>query len=72
MSKKAEIKARRKRAEQIRKTLPRVLGGLAILLIIGMAAFLVWPKGPARPNANGTFAGDPNAPVKVQVFSDYQ
>lgn len=72
MSKKAEVKARRKRAEQTRKTLPRVLGGLAILLIVGVVAVLAWPQGPARPNANGTSAGDPNAPVKVQVFSDYQ
>lgn len=72
MSKKAEVKSRRKRTEKIRKITSIGALILGILIVVGAAAVLVWPKGPARPNASGMFAGDPLAPVKVQVFSDYQ
>jgi protein-disulfide isomerase len=73
---------RKKRQRQRLTTLLTIGGGVLILVAIIVLVSIknastpvgkVTPITPiARPMANGTAMGDPNAPVKVEVWEDFQ
>jgi protein-disulfide isomerase len=80
MSKREEFREKRRRAEQRNRW---IWIGSIILLALVVAFFLIYqqlkplaaiqPATPiARPNVSRNNTGDPNAPVKMTVFSDYQ
>jgi len=80
MSKRQVRREQRRRAEQ--RSRMTVIIGVA-LVALAAAAFLILPNftpvgeiRPAtavtRPQVDGNTAGDPNAPVKMEEFSDYQ
>jgi protein-disulfide isomerase len=80
MSKRTEARERRRRKKQ-RRQLTFALIALGIILIIGTVAFLpylrpigeiITPEFIERPMADGTAMGDPNAPVIMEEYSDYQ
>jgi len=80
MSKREEFRERRRRAARRRQlSFLAIVGGLAVLV----AAFIIYqntrPVGAivsitpvAVPSPNGREMGDPNAPVVMGVFSDFQ
>jgi protein-disulfide isomerase len=80
LSKLEEFREKRRRTEQRNRW---IWIGSIILLALVVAFFLIYPQLKplaaiqsstpiARPNVNRNNAGDPNAPVKLVVFSDYQ
>jgi len=81
MSKRQELRA--KRAQQERNQRILLIAGVA-LIAIAVALLLVLPNLPkpvgditipeayARPQAKFNTAGDPNAPVKIVEYSDFQ
>lgn len=75
MSRKEEIRTRRAAAKQRQRIF--VIAIIAVV-VIGAAAIFVAPylkppfQGLTRPNPAENNMGDPNAPVKVQEFSDFQ
>ena len=80
MSKRQEFREKRRREEQRNRWL---WIGLIIVGALLVVFFFVYPQlkpiaavqpitPVARPNANGTSAGDPNAPVKLVEYSDFQ
>lgn len=76
MSKKAELKAMRKANERRQNWITIGVVVLGALLIAGV---LIWPSlnrkevvTVPRPLPDYNSMGDPNAPVKVEEFSDYQ
>jgi len=80
MSKREEMRDRRRRTARRRQlSFLAIVGGLAVLV----AAFIIWqntrPVGgivsitpEAVPMASGREMGDPNAPVVIDEFSDFQ
>lgn len=70
---KRELLRQQRKQQQRRKTITFVLIVLAVIFIFGIAALL--PKfimGKAKVGTSGGFtAGDPNAPVTVVQFSNY-
>jgi hypothetical protein len=80
MSKREEMRDRRRKAARRRQlSFFAIVGGLAVL----MAAFIIWqnarPVGAIVaitpqpvPSPNGREIGDPNAPVVMEEFSDFQ
>jgi protein-disulfide isomerase len=80
MSKRAELRDRRQQ-ERTRRTLTYVLitVGVALLLVAVLILPNLAPAGEfvtvtpaAWPQANGRTLGDPQAPVVVEVFEDFQ
>jgi protein-disulfide isomerase len=80
MSKRQEIRDRRRR-EQRRRMLRLVtwigilaVGVLALVIVQTQLALqnIVMPDIFPYENTNGTAIGDPNAPVVIEVFSDFQ
>ena len=80
MSKREEFREKRRRAEQRNRW---IWIGSVILIALVIAFFLIYPQLKplaaiqpstpiARPGVNRNSSGDPNAPVKLTVFSDYQ
>ena len=73
LSKRQELKARRKRDERLRKLIPIILIGAASLIIL---VFVITQYGQtqavARTKVNGMAMGNPDAPVKVEEFADFQ
>ncbi len=80
MSKRQAFREKRRRAAQRGRWL--MIGGIVVLAVI-IAIFLVYPQfkpivavqpGPAqtRPEVSRNTSGNPNAAVKLIVFSDYQ
>jgi protein-disulfide isomerase len=80
MSKRQEFREKRRRAEQRNRW---ILIGSVTLIALVIAFFLIYPQvkpiaaiqpanSVARPNVNRNSTGDPNAPVKLVEFSDYQ
>jgi protein-disulfide isomerase len=49
-----------------------VVAGLLILPTLRSPGDIVVPDSITRPNASGTSMGDPNAPVKIDEYADYQ
>jgi protein-disulfide isomerase len=83
-TKRQEYKQKRRKAQQ-RKRMTTVLAiGGVVVVIVALLALpslrnaaapigTVIPITPvAHPNANGTSMGDPNAPVKIVVYEDFQ
>jgi protein-disulfide isomerase len=80
MSKREEFRERRRRAARRRQlSFLAIVGGLAVLV----AAFIIYqntrPVGAivsitpvAVPSPNGREMGDPNAPVVMDIYSDFQ
>jgi protein-disulfide isomerase len=72
MSKRQEFKERRKRKAQTN----RILTIVGILLVIGLFVtfFILNAQGdfPERNIVNGLTAGDPNAPIVVVEYADFQ
>jgi protein-disulfide isomerase len=76
LSKRQVIKQEReKRQKRQRYTTILIVCGVALVVV----ALMILPsmtsttKGPSsRPNANFNAMGDPNAPVKIEEFSDFQ
>ena len=79
LSKRQEFRERRRRAELRSRLL--VLGGI-ILLAVAVAYFLIYPNLKpveavtvtpfARPQVDFNNAGNPDAPVKIAEYSDFQ
>ncbi|MGE5250496.1 MAG: DsbA family protein [Bacteroidota bacterium] len=80
MSKRQARREQRRRAEQRSRMI--VIAGV-VLVALAVAAFLIapnftpvgeikTPEARTRPQANDNAAGDPNAPVKLEEFSDFQ
>ncbi len=80
MSKREEFREKRRRAEQRNRWI--WIGSITVLAIV-VAFFLIYPQlkplaavQPATlvtiPSADRNNSGDPNAPVKLVEFSDYQ
>lgn len=80
LSKRQMRREQRRRSEQ-RSRLAVIIG--VVLVALAAAAFLILPNFTpvgeiktadsfARPQADGNAAGDPNAPVKMEEFSDFQ
>src|SRR5512133_3970345 len=84
MSKRDELREKRRRAEKRNRII--WIGVITLVVVAIIAAFAVpaavsalTPVGEIktaapnpRPQANGNNMGDPNAPVKVEEFSDFQ
>jgi len=68
-----ELKARRQREER-QKLIPILLIAVAaIVVVVILISSNLTPKTVAsRPQASGLAMGDPNAPVKVEEFADFQ
>ncbi len=74
MSKRDEIKSRRKREERKRQLVPIVLISLAaVVLVVLLILPNLLPKPVnSRPLESGTNMGNPNAAVVVEEFADFQ
>jgi protein-disulfide isomerase len=71
-SNREEVKARLARQER-QKLIPIVLIALAAIAVVAILIVpTLTPKIGTRPQARGLSMGDPNAPVKVQEFADFQ
>ena len=80
MSKREEFREKRRRAEQRNRLI--MIGSITLVALV-VAFFLIYPQLKplaaiqpatpiARPDVTRNSSGDPNAPVKLVVFSDYQ
>jgi protein-disulfide isomerase len=80
MSKRQQFREKRRRAEQRNRL---IWIGLTVVGAVLVAFVLIYPQvrpvadvqpaaSEARPNVNRNTTGDPNAPVKLVEFSDYQ
>jgi protein-disulfide isomerase len=80
MSKRKARREQRRRAEQRSRLV--VIAGV-VLVALAFAALLIAPnftpvgevktaESFPRPQADGNAAGDPNAPIKIEEFSDFQ
>jgi protein-disulfide isomerase len=84
ISKRQEIKENRRRQKQRQRTIIFILIGIIVVVIVGLIVApqiraAVTPIGPivqitpvSYPNEKGTSTGDPNAPVKVDVYEDFR
>lgn len=73
---------RKQRQKQRQNAVLAIVAGVAILLAIIILPNLIKSSAPvgdfivitpvARPQVNGTAMGDPNAPVRIDVFEDFQ
>jgi len=84
MSKREEI--RKKRADLKRRNMILLIGGITLFVILFVSALvlpgiltnsrpvgdIVMPAAHVHPEPNGLFMGDPNAPVKLVEYSDFQ
>ena len=74
MSKREEIKSRRKREQRRQQLVPIILVSLAaVILVVLLVLPNLLPKQiNSRPLENGTNMGNPDAPVVVEEFADFQ
>jgi protein-disulfide isomerase len=81
MSKRQELRVRREREQRIRNIALIVGGGLIVLAIAAALIIsnlpkpvgaITQPELVTRPQVDGHSIGDPNAPVKIVEYSDYQ
>ena len=80
MGKRTELREKRERARNQRLIVyvaivagvALIVAGLLILPTLRPLGDIVVPESPARPNASGLSMGDPNAPVKIEEFADFQ
>jgi protein-disulfide isomerase len=74
-SKRDVIKARIQNESRKQQLIPLIIVSLAAVALVAIFVLpALSPQGVigSRPQANGTAAGDPNAPVKVEEFADFQ
>ena len=87
MSKESGMSKREMRRQQMNraKQRNRIITAVAIVMVaLVVAFFLIWPNlqpvgiirqsdhGVVRSQVDGNTAGDPNAPIKIEEFSDFQ
>ena len=74
MSKREELKLRRKRQEQRQRLIPIGIIALAVLAIVAIIIFVSGQTNPAssRPSAAGLSMGSASALVKVDEYADFQ
>ncbi len=80
MSKREEIRSKRRKDQQRRLlTAMLIVGGIAVViaaLVIfrqqSLVSSIVIPEEYAYPESDGLTLGDPNAPVVIEEFSDFQ
>ena len=80
MGKRTELREKRskQRQQRILVTMGIVVGAalivvaLMILPTLRPIGTIVIPETVVRPNPSGTSMGDPNAPVKIEEYADYQ
>lgn len=82
LRKEMKDKRRKKRMQERRNAVLMVIGGIILLVALFTIPPLIERSKPigeiisitpvARPNVNGTALGDPNAPVRIDVFEDFQ
>jgi protein-disulfide isomerase len=83
LSKRDQLRAKRRREQQMRRGF--IIAGISILVIIVAVVIIqssYHPSAPVaaistaipftRPQANGLSEGNPNAPVKVEEYADFQ
>lgn len=74
-SKREEMRSRRQAAQRRTRIITIVIAAVAVLAVAAIIAlpYLQPPfKGLDRPQVKDNSMGDPNAPVKVEEFSDFQ
>jgi hypothetical protein len=74
-NKRDEVRTRRQSAQRRQRMITIIIIALAVIAvaIIILLPYMKPPfKGLERPQVNGNSMGDPNAPVKVEEFSDFQ
>ncbi len=81
MSKRQEFREKRRRAEQRNRTI--IIGGVVVVAVV-FAFLLIWPQVKPVPEVakvtpqphvaeiSRNTEGNPNAPVKLTIFSDFQ
>ena len=80
MSKREEIRSKRRKDQQRRVLIAMlIVGGIAVViaaLVIyrqqSLVSSIVTPEEYAYPESDGLALGDPNAPVVIEEFSDFQ
>ncbi len=74
MSKREEMRLRRKREQQRQRWIPLAIIGIAAIAIVAILIFTNnQPKTVnSRPSASGTSMGNPDALVKVDEYADFQ
>lgn len=75
MSKRTQMKAKRRDAQQRQRYILIGIVAVAVLVVVALIAYpyLKPPfQGRERPQVMDNSSGDPNAPVKVEEFSDFQ
>lgn len=82
MSKKAEKRSKHQKESKRQRLLIFIALGALLLIAAGVLLTqkaekdpigeIILPTQPPRPLASGNAMGDPNAPVKVEEFSDFQ
>jgi protein-disulfide isomerase len=80
MSKREEMKAKRQRAQRTQSIVTIAIIAVAAILIVGIIVYpslkpvgnIVVPSFGSYPQADKNNLGNPNAPVKVETFEDFQ
>jgi protein-disulfide isomerase len=80
MSKRAQIREKRRRERRQRRTITLLIIFGVVLVIMAPIIWsqfrpigeIVLPEQRSYPNANGTTLGDPEAPVVIEEFSDFR
>jgi protein-disulfide isomerase len=80
MSKREEMKAKRQKAQRTQSIITIAIIAVAAILIVGIIIYpslkpigtIVVPDPGTYPQANMNNLGNPNAPVKVEAFEDFQ
>lgn len=79
MSKRQELREKRRSQERLQRIL--IILGMAVIAVAIVGWVILSQKAPegivqitpvARPQANANAAGDPNAPVKIIQYADFQ
>lgn len=82
LRKEMKAKRRQKRMQERRNAFLMIFGGIVLLIALFTVPQLIENSKPvgeitsitpiARPQEDGTAMGDPNAPVRIDVFEDFQ
>jgi protein-disulfide isomerase len=80
MSKREEMKAKRQKAQRTQSIITITIIAVAAILIVGIIIYpsikplgtIVVPDPGTYPQADKNNLGNPNAPVKVEAFEDFQ
>jgi protein-disulfide isomerase len=80
MNKRQEVKSKRRQAEKRQRLITIIIIIAGALLVVGMIVYpnlqpvgnITVPPANNRPMVNENTLGDPNAPVKVEEYADFQ